>query len=123
MVRAPQSSLTVSVVEYLCPSCYSAVYLVMLTSYYFVFSILQTLWGFGTTFCRPNPLFSSPYRLFWEKTGGEVNPKAAVVQLFRTLGRTPAGARDPLCLGYSRYLLPHQRCVTLCQRNAPAPDA
>jgi len=70
-----------------------AVFLVMFTSYYFVFSILQTLWHFGATFCRPNPLFSSPYRLFCAKTGEwGVYPKPAAVQLSRNLGLTSAGS-------------------------------
>jgi hypothetical protein len=92
MVHAPQSFINCLAAEYSVLSSPHTVLLVMFTSYYFVFSILQTLWRFGTTFCRPNPLFSSPYRLFCEKMGGGVYPKPAAVQLSRTRGRTSTGA-------------------------------
>ncbi len=69
-----------------------AVFLVMFNSYYVVLIILQTLWHFGATSYRPNPLFSSAYRLFCEKTGGGVYPKPAAVQLSRNLGLTSAGS-------------------------------
>jgi hypothetical protein len=51
-------------VEYSPVACPSVVFLVMLTSYYFVFSILRTLCRFCASLCTSNPLFSSSYKLF-----------------------------------------------------------
>jgi hypothetical protein len=46
--------------------------IIMLTSYFFVLNKLWTLCTLWRSFGSPDPLFSSFYRLFLQKTGGGV---------------------------------------------------